>query len=47
MGGDAWDWFFVIVTGLVALHGLTFRDAHEIVGRAVNRGGDDNGFVGV
>lgn len=22
-----WDWVFVIVTGAVALHGLTYRDA--------------------
>lgn len=27
MSGDAWDWLFVIGTGLVAWHGLTFRDA--------------------
>ena len=21
-----WDWIFVIVTGVIAIHGLTFRD---------------------
>ncbi len=28
MGGTWIDWVFVIVTGLVAYHGLTYRDAN-------------------
>jgi len=27
MSGDAWNWVFVIGTGFIAWHGLTFRDA--------------------